>query len=67
MRHPYLTAEWWRAEWDLCRIAVPALGAFLRLDVDEFDRLAVIEAEPVRQRRDRMRERWANRREHLDD
>lgn len=61
MRHPYLTAEWWRIQGELWRIAGPAAVAALRLDLDEFEYQAGTRGEPVRQRRDRLKERWANR------
>jgi hypothetical protein len=61
VRHPYLTAEWWHIQADLWRIAGPALMALMRLDLDEFEYQAETRGALVRRKRDRLKERWANR------
>lgn len=61
MRHPYLTMEWWRIQGELWRIATRAAWSILRADPDEFEYLAETVAGPVRQRREAVRDRWANR------
>jgi hypothetical protein len=49
--------EWWRIQGELWRVAGPAVLALARGDMHEFEYLTETVAEPIRQRRDALKER----------